>query len=65
VCLKCAFQYYLLMQPDVKPVNGDKLIDDIKIKMERMIQKRVEAVRVILQLYTFLTSSIPSSFVYR
>jgi len=53
------------MQPDVKPVNGDKLIDDIKIKMERMIQKRVEAVRVILQLYTFLTSSIPSSFVYR
>ena len=46
----CEFQYYLLMQPRVRPVDGNKLVNDIKVKMEKMIQKRVEAVRVSFQL---------------
>ena len=39
-------QYYLLMQPQVRAVDRDKLINDVKSKMERMIEKRVDAVRV-------------------
>jgi len=34
------------MQPQVRPVDRDNLLNDVKTKMERMIQKRVEAVRV-------------------
>jgi len=45
VCV-CVLQYYLLMQPQVRPVDRDNLLNDVKTKMERMIQKRVEAVRV-------------------
>ena len=45
-CSFCLFQYYLLTQPRVRATNGSRLIHDIKLKMEKMIQKRVEAVRV-------------------
>jgi len=38
------------MQPQVRPVDGNKLINEIKLKMESMIEKRVEAVRVSFQL---------------
>jgi len=46
----CDFQYYLLMQPKVRPIDGDSLIRDIKLKMEKMVQKRVDAVRVNIHL---------------
>jgi len=60
----CMFQYYLLMQPQVRKVDGRKLINDIKVKMEKMIQKRVDAVRVSLQLLFFFIFHFLKSKLY-
>jgi len=57
----CIFQYYLLMQPQVRKVDGRRLINDIKVKIEKMIQKRVDAVRVSLQL--LFLCHFPLSFI--
>jgi len=54
VSFLCELQYYLLQQPQVRPVDGTTLINDVKRKMERMIQKRVDAVRVSFGYFLFL-----------